>query len=75
MVDKKLKNTWKIYIEKAKEKKIRKETTKVLGMLALSKNAVQHFGNSQTAFEYLISLVDKYDEQEVFKLFTNEIKI
>ncbi|MBQ8545520.1 MAG: hypothetical protein IJ437_01105 [Clostridia bacterium] len=75
MVNQELKKTWRNYIKKARDKKFREETIKVMGMLALSKNAVMHFGNSQIAFEHLISLVDKYEEQEVFKLFTNEIGV
>jgi hypothetical protein len=46
-----------------------------MGMLALSKEAVAHFGNSLIAFEHLLTLVEKYDEQETFELFANEIGV
>lgn len=75
MVNQELKNTWRNYIKKARDKKFREETIKVMGMLALSKNAVAHFGNSHIAFEHLMSLVDKYEEQEAFRLFTAEIGV
>ena len=73
MVNQRLREAWDTYIEKAKSKKMRKETAKVLGMLALSKKAVEHFGNSLVSFEHLITLIDKYDEKEAFKLYVEEI--
>lgn len=75
MVNQELKKTWQTYIKKAAEKKYNKETIKVMGMLALSKEATEHFGDSIVAFEHLLTLVDKYDEQKTFELFTNEIGV
>lgn len=75
MVNQELKATWQTYIKKAKEKKYNAETIKIMGMLALSKEAVAHFGNSLIAFEHLLTLVEKYDEQETFELFANEIGV
>lgn len=75
MVNQELKKTWRTYIKIAKKKNYQKETIKVMGMIALSKEAVKHFGNSQLAFEHLISLIERYDEQETFEMFTNEIGV
>lgn len=74
MSNKELKNVWNIFIKKAKEKGYRTEHIKTLGMLALTKNAKEHFGNNQVAFEHLISLMDKYDEKETMDNFAKEIR-
>lgn len=75
MVTQKFKELSKLLAQKTSEKKYHKQTAKVLGLLAVSTNAVEHFGDSVVSLEHLISLVDKYDEQEVFKLFTKEIGV
>ncbi|MBP3495505.1 MAG: hypothetical protein J6K52_04790 [Clostridia bacterium] len=54
-----------IYKEKCRNKGFRKEDTRILGLLALTKDAVHAFGDSERAFDYLINLVDKYDNSQI----------
>lgn len=75
MVTKEFDDLATILAKKTNEKKYHKQTAKVLGLLAVSTNAVEHFGSSIVSLEHLISLVDKYEEQEVFNLFTKEIGV
>lgn len=75
MKNNELHNAFKEFISKAKEKGYRQEHIKTLGMFALTKKAVEHFGSSLVAFEHLITLVDKYEEDDVIKLYIEELKI
>ena len=75
MISKELSTKFDTFIGIAKEKKFRQEDTKMLGLLALTKNAEEVFGTSEKSFDYLISLAKKHDSQETIDKFSEKIGI
>ena len=73
MVSKEFKQLSKLLTQKMSEKGYNKQTAKVLCLLAVSTKAYDYFGNNIIALEHLLTLVEKYEEQDVLRLYTRTL--
>lgn len=62
------------FIKLARVKKYREEDIKMLGLLALTKDAVKIFGNTEESFKYLIEITKECKtSQEALDKFTTKL--